>query len=66
MPLLLFLRLGIIIETGRKGGFLKSAFFVICAEQRAKVRACTRPWQVPRQLEKLAKHVSHSWKDCRT
>ncbi len=29
MPLLLFFRLGIIIETSRKGGFLKSAFFVI-------------------------------------
>jgi len=29
--------------------------------QRAKVRACTRPWRLPRQLEKLAERVSHSW-----
>ena len=33
--------------------------FLILREQRAKVRACTRPWRLPLNHEKLAERVSH-------
>ena len=29
--------------------------------QRAKVRACTGPWRLPRKLGKCAEHISHSF-----
>ena len=38
MPLLLFFRLGIIIETSRKGGFLKSAFLCHWKDCRKDMR----------------------------
>ena len=39
-----------------------SAFlrWIFLCEQRAKVRACVRPWRLPRYLAKIAQSVSHS------